>query len=126
MSGKPTTWDETRLAQLEAIITRLSAASPKGWRAEAAREMGVRITQVETGLAVLRSRGWRAGAAAAAPAAVVQPLPADHPMLRDAERKLKQSQADVRSLRYALDEADAKKTVVEQLVDVVKEEVQPW
>lgn len=56
-------------------------------------------------------------------AATLEP---DHPELREYQRRLKAQQADITVLRRQLDEADAKKTIVESLADVVRQEVTPW
>lgn len=125
MTGKTSVWTEQNLVALEIAVTKFSAGSRKGWRNAAAAELGLTVPQVEHGLTILRRRGWRPGTSTLTPGAV-SVLPADDPTLRATERKLKEAQAQVRSLRSALDEADEKKTVTELLVDVVKEEVLPW
>jgi hypothetical protein len=51
---------------------------------------------------------------------------ADDPILRSTERQLKESRQQVRDLRAALDEADAKKTIVEQAAEVIRDEIRPW
>jgi len=49
-----------------------------------------------------------------------------NPELRARDRRIKELAADLSIAKQQLDKADAKKTIVEQLVGVVKEEIQPW
>lgn len=53
-------------------------------------------------------------------------LPPDDPNIRRLERQVKDQQQALNVLRTQLDEADARKTVVESLTNILKEEVSAW
>lgn len=117
-------WPPVRLAELK----RLRAEGLKA--REIADAMGCTVHQARRGAEILLARERAAGSAAPAEERVggAPPTETDYgdPVLRATERRLKEAQATLRSLRARLDEADEKKTVVEQLVDVIRSEITPF
>ncbi len=114
-----TKWTKEMDDQLDKLVA--SGAS----YLEVAADLGVTRNAVTSRVTTRKHQTAIAAMAGGTPPAAPA-LPPGDPQLRATERKLKESQAQVRTLRAALDEADAKKTIAEQLIEVVQEEVQPW
>jgi len=100
--------------------------NPNSWRPEAARRLSLTLDQLDKRLR--KSSKWKAEKAKALKSLEVDPQPMDptHPELRDLERKLQESRAEISQLRAKLKEADADKSVFGQAVEVIRSQVVAW
>lgn len=99
------------------IIEAAKVAS-KHWHAVVNRELGLDKHEIDHVVKLLRDR--KPGTP---PPVVHAP---DDPVVRGLERSLAKERSDNGVLRAKLREADEKKTIVEQLAEVVRDEVDPW